>query len=161
MSTPLAGFIDMLDLEAIELIKQLKARYFRFLDTRNIEGLQSVFASDAQAYFKGGSYEFSLNGWPELEAFYQDNFSPHQFGIHNGHHPEITVEGDQATGLWYLQDMFIDTQRNITTRGSAIYEDSYKKIDGEWKISRTGYKRLLEEIEERDDRVTITASPIA
>ena len=31
-----------LDLEAIELIKQLKARYFRFLDTRNIEGLHSV-----------------------------------------------------------------------------------------------------------------------
>ena len=30
----------MLDLESIELIKQLKARYFRFLDTRNIEGLQ-------------------------------------------------------------------------------------------------------------------------
>ena len=27
-----------LDLEAIELIKQLKARYFRVLDTRNIEG---------------------------------------------------------------------------------------------------------------------------
>ena len=33
----------MLDLESIELIKQLKARYFRFLDTRNIEGLQTVF----------------------------------------------------------------------------------------------------------------------
>ena len=35
-----------LDLEAIELIKQLKARYFRFLDTRNIEGCL-LYTSDA------------------------------------------------------------------------------------------------------------------
>ena len=40
----------MLDLEAIELIKQLKARYFRFLDTANWEGLQQVFTDDAIAY---------------------------------------------------------------------------------------------------------------
>ncbi len=29
----------MLDLEAIEKIRQLKARYFRFLDTADIAGL--------------------------------------------------------------------------------------------------------------------------
>ena len=49
-----------LDLEAIELIKQLKARYFRFLDTRNIEGLHSVFTEDASARFKGPDYDFDL-----------------------------------------------------------------------------------------------------
>ena len=37
----------MLDLEAIELIKQLKARYFRFVDTRDLAGLESVFTADA------------------------------------------------------------------------------------------------------------------
>ena len=59
----------MLDLESIELIKQLKARYFRFLDTRNIEGLQTVFTSDATASFVGGDYDFQLDGWEQLEAF--------------------------------------------------------------------------------------------
>jgi len=44
----------MLDLESIELIKQLKGRYFRFLDTRYLPGLQSVFTEDAVAHFKGG-----------------------------------------------------------------------------------------------------------
>ena len=39
----------MLDLESIELIKQLKARYFRFLDTRNLDGLKTVFTHDATA----------------------------------------------------------------------------------------------------------------
>ncbi|RZV48932.1 MAG: nuclear transport factor 2 family protein, partial [Pseudomonadales bacterium] len=54
----------MLDLEAIELIKQLKGRYFRFLDTGNFDGLSTVFTKDAKAYFKGGDYEFDLQGWP-------------------------------------------------------------------------------------------------
>ena len=59
----------MLDLEAIELIKQPKARYFRFLDTGNYEELETCFTADAAAYFKGGNDEFTLNGWTELEAF--------------------------------------------------------------------------------------------
>ena len=65
----------MLDLESIELIKQLKARYFRFLDTRNIEGLQTVFTSDATASFVGGDYDFQLDGWDQLEAFYKKSFT--------------------------------------------------------------------------------------
>ena len=90
----------MLDLEAIELIKQLKARYFRFIDTCDLEGLKTVFTEDAQAYFKGGHYEFSLNGWVELEQFYKDSFTPTKFGMHQGHHPEISVDGDTATGIF-------------------------------------------------------------
>ena len=53
----------MLDLESIELIKQLKARYFRFLDTRNLDGLKTVFTHDATASFIGGDYDFQLDGW--------------------------------------------------------------------------------------------------
>ena len=71
-----------LDLEAIELIKQLKARYFRFLDTRNIAGLHSVFTEDASARFKGPDYDFDLTGWPALEAFYRKSFSADAFGMH-------------------------------------------------------------------------------
>ena len=48
----------MIDLEAIELIKQLKARYFRFLDTANWEGMKaSVFVDDATINFKSPSYD--------------------------------------------------------------------------------------------------------
>ena len=104
----------MLDLESIELIKQLKARYFRFLDTRNIEGLQTVFTSDATASFVGGDYDFQLDGWEQLEAFYKKSFTGQNFGMHNGHHPEICVDGDTATGIWYLQDIFVSLEHDIT-----------------------------------------------
>jgi hypothetical protein len=151
----------MLDLEAIELIKQLKARYFRFLDTRDLAGLKTVFSADAEAYFKGGHYEFTLNGWGELEQFYKDSFTPNRFGMHTGHHPEISVDGDSATGIWYLQDIFINLEDNTTLTGTALYNDRYVKTDGEWRIAYTGYKRLLEQVEKRDERIEVRVKPVA
>lgn len=149
-----------LDLEAIELIKQLKARYFRFLDTRNIEGLQSVFTADATARFKGPDYDFDLSGWPALEAFYRKSFSADAFGMHNGHHPEIDVAGDHATGIWYLQDMFVQLKHDITVMGSALYEDEYRRQDGVWRIATTGYVRLWEEHHTRGEHVKLRVKPI-
>ena len=151
----------MLDLESIELIKQLKARYFRFLDTRNIEGLQTVFTSDATASFVGGDYDFQLDGWDQLEAFYKKSFTGQNFGMHNGHHPEICVDGDTATGIWYLQDIFVSLEHDITITGSALYEDEYRREDGEWRISRTGYQRLWEEHHKRGDNVRLRVKPIS
>ena len=151
----------MIDLEAIELIKQLKARYFRFLDTADVAGLQSVFTGDAHAYFKGGEYEFDLNGWHELEAFYKTVITSTKFGMHHGHHPEISVDGDSAAGIWYLQDIFYNLDENVVTRGTALYEDEYRKEGGEWKIARTGYKRLYEEMQPMARDVTVTVRPIA
>ncbi|MBT6037732.1 MAG: nuclear transport factor 2 family protein [Halieaceae bacterium] len=149
-----------LDLEAIELIKQLKARYFRFLDTRNIEGLHSVFTEDASARFKGPDYDFDLNGWPALEAFYRKSFSAEAFGMHNGHHPEIEVSGDHATGIWYLQDIFVQLKHDITVMGSALYEDEYRREGGVWRIATTGYVRLWEEHHARGDHVKLRVKPI-
>ena len=94
-----------MDLEAIERIKQLKARYFRSIDTKDLETLKNVFSADATAFFKGGYYEFTLSGWAEMEPFYDTSFTPQRFGMHHGHLPEIEVQGDEATGTWYLQDI--------------------------------------------------------
>lgn len=148
-----------LDLEAIELIKQLKARYFRFLDTRNIAGLHSVFTEDASARFKGPDYDFDLTGWPALEAFYRKSFSADAFGMHNGHHPEIEVSGDHATGIWYLQDIFVQLKHDITVMGSALYEDEYRLEDGTWRIATTGYVRLWEEHHTRGEHVKLRVKP--
>ena len=150
----------MLDLEAIELIKQLKARYFRFLDTGNQEGVESVFTEDATAHFIGGHYDIDVQGRDKLLKFYAYSFTEEKFGMHNGHHPEISVDGDNATGLWYLQDIFINLEENTTVMGSAIYEDTYIKVDGEWKIKTTNYERLWEEIHPRSADIKLLARPV-
>jgi len=51
-----------LPLEDIELIKQLKYRYCRCIDTANLEELKTLFAEDASVRYQGGSYLFEAQG---------------------------------------------------------------------------------------------------
>lgn len=150
----------MIDLEAIELIKQLKGRYFRFLDTANMDGMKAVFTDDASINFKSPSYEIKFSGWSEIEKFYKSAFTKTRFGMHHGHHPEITVNGDTAVGLWYLHDIFVNLEENTQFEGSALYRDEYLKVDGDWKIHNSAYERLFEQISKRPDDVKVTAIPI-
>ncbi|HIZ50987.1 MAG TPA: nuclear transport factor 2 family protein [Candidatus Pseudomonas excrementavium] len=150
----------MQELYDIEQIKQLKARYFRGIDTCNLELLRGVLAQDALITFDSPTYQFEINGMNEAMDFYASSFTNRRFGMHNGHTPEISVNGDEAAGLWYLNDLFINLDEGTILHGSAIYEDRYIKVDGQWRILRTGYKRLLEMIQPLDSQCNITSKPI-
>lgn len=146
-----------LDLEAIELIKQLKSRYFRGIDTANMEALAQCMAPDVSAHFFGGSYEIKVEGFDEVMGFLKQSFHADAAASHFGHTPEITVDGDTATGLWYLYDIFYDLAREVKTSGSAVYEDTYIKTQDGWKIKTTGYKRIWERVEPFKDDGRFTA----
>jgi predicted GH43/DUF377 family glycosyl hydrolase len=65
--------------------------------------------------------------------------------LHQGHHPEITLLSDsEASGIWYLHDIVINLVDNTKLEGNGFYDDRYRKIDGEWKISHTGYRRTFD-----------------
>jgi len=150
----------MLDLEAIELIKQLKARYFRSIDTCDIAMLRDqVFTADASAHFRSPSYDIKIQGFAAMEEFYLKSFTPGKFGMHQGHHPEIEVSGDTATGIWYLHDIFINLDEKTIYEGSALYADDYVKVGNDWRIKDSRYDRLLEFIRPVTDDMRFTARP--
>ena len=151
----------MTDLEQIELIKRLKHKYMRALDTNNWTELAECFAPDAVSNYDSGKYSFE--GRDNIIDFLKEFMDkPTQVTHHHAHHPEIDITGDTtAKGIWCLQDMVIDLDANTTLRGTAVYHDEYVKIDGEWKIKLTGYDRVYEEIEERSDKVKLTANMFA
>jgi hypothetical protein len=65
--------------------------------------------------------------------------------MHLGLMPEITLTGDNtATGIWSLQDVFIDLEKDDHTFGTAIYTDRYVREGGVWKIAATWYDRVIE-----------------
>jgi hypothetical protein len=46
--------------------------------------------------------------------------------MHHGHTPEIEIVDDNnATGIWYLNDLVIDLKSNTQLSGAAIYHDEY------------------------------------
>ena len=146
---------------AIEAIQQLKARYMRCIDTKDLACLHdTVFTPDTELYFKGGDYEIAVKGWPEIEKFYQGAFTPKKFGMHNVHTPEITVTGDTATGIWYLHDVFVNLEQNTTLQGSALYHDDYVKQNGAWRIAKSTYTRLWEETTPRSDKTKLGSKPV-
>ena len=60
---------------------------------------------------------------------------------HRVTHPEITVTGDEATGIWYLQDRVIVAEFDFMLIGAAFYHDRYRRTADGWRISATGYDR--------------------
>lgn len=148
-------------LAAIEDIQQLKARYMRCVDTKDLGCLRdTVFAEGAELRFKGADYDIAVKGWPEIEKFYQGAFTPTKFGMHNAHTPEITVSGDTATGIWYLHDVFVNLEENWTLQGSALYTDDYVKQNGAWRIQRSTYKRLWEETTPRNEKTKLGSKSV-
>lgn len=136
---------DIQRLMDIEAIKQLKHAYFRCIDTANMEELASLFHDDVSVHFKGGSYEWKIQGKKDYLASIGKSFSRESVGQHNAHHPEIQMLSDtEATGLWYLADNMWILKYNRKTHGTALYWDRYLKVDGKWLIKDTSYERIYE-----------------
>ena len=67
----------------IEEIKQLKARYFRGIDTANLDLLRTVLAEDVQIRFDSPTYQFEINGMDDAMNFYRNAFTNRRFGMHH------------------------------------------------------------------------------
>lgn len=72
------------------------------------------------------------------------NMGPGLISEHRVAHPEIDVDGDVATGRWYLQDKVIVAEMKFMLVGAAFYTDTYRRTDAGWRISSTGYDRTYE-----------------
>jgi hypothetical protein len=137
------------DLVEIELIKRLKYRYARCLDLKLWDEIRTCFTEDAVAEYSGGGYSFA--GADEIVGFLQRSMGAETFhSSHKMHHPEIDLTGPAtATGVWALDDVVVMTDFELTIRGCSFYNDEYVKQDDAWRIKRTGYKRVFEEMQPR------------
>jgi len=146
------------DLVEFELIHQLKYRYVRFIDQKRWDDLADLFTEDATASYGGGAT--TLTGRPAILEFLSTSMADESMlTSHKVHHPEITLTGaDEATGIWALDDVVILGALGLTVRGASFYDDRYRRVDGQWRIAHTGYKRVYEEIEPRGPELKLTAS---
>ena len=82
--------------------------------------------------------------------------------MHHGHMPEITLSGaDEAEGVWYLEDIFIDVEQRTHTIGSAIYKDRYCRVNGQWQIARSEYDRVFELVTPLSEDAQVTSHHLA
>jgi len=127
----------------VEAIRQLKARYFRLMDTKDWEGLAGVFTDDVEIDVtgEGGGVTHGVSDYlPFLRAAIEDVIT-----LHHGHMPEIELTSDtSATGIWALEDQLWWPEGGPLKHmhGFGHYHETYEKHDGEWRIKTMTITRL-------------------
>lgn len=137
---------------AIEEIKQLKARYFRCMDTKAFAGLHTVFADDATFDFREALRD-PVHGTPapfqehppvsgrEAIVDYITGALRDAVSVHHGHMPEIEVESaDTARGIWPMEDVV--RNGTFSFRGWGHYRETYVRTGAGWRIHTSRLTRL-------------------
>lgn len=127
-------------LEDIEAIRQLKYRYCRALDTRAWDELADCLLPEVTADYAG----LAFGRRDELVEYMRSHMTEDMMTLHQAHHPEIAVDGDTATGTWYLTDKVMVPAYQFVLEGAAFYHDEYHRTGDGWRIARTGYERTYE-----------------
>jgi hypothetical protein len=133
-------------LAAIESIKVVKAKYFRFVDTQDWDALRSIFTPDATLDFPEAGT--GVIGIDQSLALFKQALQG-AVSVHFGHMPEIEIESEQfARAVWPMDDRIYWSPEHASIlgytqlRGFGHYHETYEHRGGEWKIKTMRLTRL-------------------
>ena len=145
-------------LVAIEEIRQLKARYFRCVDTRDWDCWRAVFAPDFT--IRNSPTVAQVRG-PEgmIQLVHENGLYDRVKSVHHGHMPEIEIlSPTTARGIWAADFMhYYPPGEPFETKGTeqvalgkgehvwAHYYDTYVKLGGRWRIQSMEMKQLRQD----------------
>ena len=124
----------------VEEIKALKYRYVRHLDLKQWDDFAECFVPEATADYAG----LAFGDAAALVDYMRQNLGPGLISMHHLHHPEISVDGNAASGVWYLEDTVLAPDLDFGLSGAAFYDDEYVRTSAGWRIRRTAYRRTFE-----------------
>ena len=129
-----------------DAVAELKARYFRFLDTKDWSRFHGLFLPDAHV-------DVSADGGPvfdRTDVFV--GFLVATIGstvtVHQGHMQEFRLtSATTARATWALEDLLtFPIGSGVDAHGFGFYEETYEKVDGEWRIASLRLTRLRMDI---------------
>jgi hypothetical protein len=129
----------------ITAIEQVKYRYLRGLDTKHWDDFTDTLTEDVVGdYGSSMGEEHHFTNRADLVEYMRSSLPSNVITEHRVTHPEITVTGDEATGIWYLQDKVIVAEFDFMLIGAGFYHDTYRRTADGWRISGTGYDRTYD-----------------
>lgn len=146
-------------LVAVDQIKQLKAKYFRGVDTCNGDLVKETLAEDCVLDYMGCCTDPATGKdfIPAMNVILRGRDSWRSNGlsrlgivsIHQGHTFEVEFTSDtSAKGIWSMTDRLYFPPRGefACMTGFGHYHETYEKIANSWKIKTTRITRLRVEI---------------
>ena len=138
------------ELRALEEIKTLKYRYFRAMTNNDYDLLKETLTEDVETSYSDGEYVFADR--EKLLTFLIDSHDPDAqiIAYWMAGMPEITLNSEtEATAIWAMYHYFFNHKQGFVDEMFVYYADSYRKEDGAWRISKTGYSRVINQILDR------------
>lgn len=128
-------------LEAIEAIKQLKARYWNACDRKDVEAVRACFADGAITIDYDGPAGVLAHRDGLRDVFRDVATKPEIVEIHHGGAPIVEmIDEDHARGTWSLVYHLMDTGKGTVNHVGGYYEDEYVRRDGEWSIAKARFR---------------------
>lgn len=128
-------------MEDIHAITNLQALYSFHIDNAEIDELVALFA-DNFTWQVGFDEMTKITSKPTLARFLSKSSEQTPMMRHQPITPYIEVDGDRATGIWYLTGMMT----SITSNGDQArwvqgrYDNEYVRVDEGWKLSHLYFK---------------------
>jgi len=133
------------DLVDIEKIKQLKARYFRYMDEKRWNDWGDLFTADALLDAVQDAPNAKLLGRAKIVEVVSRALAP-AVTVHQGYMPEIVItSATTARGIWAMEDFleYPAEPEPFRIRGKGHYHEEYEKDDeGQWRIKLLRLTRL-------------------
>ena len=133
---------------AQEEIRTLRARYFRYVDTKQWDAWGRLFVDNCTFVDLAG--DFRCRGREDLLTAVAEALEG-VVSVHHGHTPEITIlDLVSAKGIWSMADYLVyppnknfQSQESSTrVHGYGHYVDSYVKVDGVWLFEQVTVSRI-------------------
>lgn len=133
-------------IDDIRELQDLKYRYLHALDMKRWDDFADTLCEDVIADYgsHAGDRELTFQGRSAVVDYMRNAMGTFLTSTHSCTHPQIEVEGDDATGSWLLQDVVLIPAKKLEIRGAAYYRDRYRRENGVWRIASTGYERIYE-----------------
>jgi hypothetical protein len=140
--------MDLSTVEALEQIKQLKARYFRLVDHKRWAEWGELFTEDVTAVYENAPKDRPNDGLPGLQCTGRTTLVEavthalsKVLSVHQGFMPEIEIiSPTTARGIWAMFDYL--RLPDCIFKGYGHYEEEYVKEASGWKIKSVVLTRL-------------------
>jgi 3-phenylpropionate/cinnamic acid dioxygenase small subunit len=129
------------DFAEFHAISQLKAAYCRLLDTKQWDAWAELFTDDYEIDVSDGTGIAPTRGRVSNIASVRSAIENAKTA-HQVHSPEIKIEGDEAWGVWAMQDR-LHFENGTTLTGYGQYHEHYVKRNGKWLIEALRLSRFI------------------
>lgn len=142
-------------LAAIEAVRNVKAAYFRGVDTEDGDLVRSILAADCRLDYRGccADPKSGIDFMPAMNIVLKgrDNWVSGAFAkagitsVHQGHQAEIEVTGPgTARATWAMTDrLFMPPGTPFALmQGFGYYHETYVREQDGWKIATLSIERI-------------------